>query len=346
MQARAQIRANLERSLLKLWYGPSWHSLPLWPLEAAFRLGVRLRRQAYDFGLLTVDGPAIPVIVVGNLTVGGTGKTPLVIWLVERLLQAGFRPGVTARGYGASAGAWPQRATADSDARRVGDETVLLARRTACPVIASGSERAAAARWLERLGCDVVVSDDGLQHHRLRRELEIAVVDVRRGFGNRHCLPAGPLREPLKRLLTVDCLVHHGPARTDTPAFVLGMKDFVNLADDRRRCGPENFRGQRVHAVAGIGDPERFFRALSAVGAEVIPHAFADHHDFSEADLTFGDDLPIVMTEKDAVKCRGLAPPHCWFAPVEVIPNAALTQELSRWIAKIQGMMAGVRQEV
>ena len=274
-----------------------------------------------------------PVVVVGNLAVGGTGKTPLVIWLVATAAAQGWRPGVVLRGYGGrEPGVTP--VTADSDPDAVGDEAVLIARRTGHPVM-TGRDRAAAADALIATGrVDLVISDDGLQHYRLARDVEIVVVDARRGHGNARCLPAGPLREPLRRLGEVDGVIGHGGAVDET-----GYR-FELVADALRPVGATASAppvpGDRVHAVAGIGHPERFFDALRATGFEVVAHAFDDHHRYRADDLRFGDDSAVVMTEKDAVKCRGIAPRASWYRPVAARPDDPTARYLEGLLDRAQ----------
>lgn len=276
----------------------------------------------------------VPVVVVGNLTVGGTGKTPLVLWLVEFLRDHGRRPGIVSRGYGGTT-AGPARVEAGSDPLRRGDEPVLLAQRGGCPVWI-GADRAAAARALlaAHPDCDVIVSDDGLQHGALARDVEICVVDGARGFGNGWLLPAGPLREPVERLARVAAVVtttgggmRHpslaalpaGPARF---AMALDGREFRNLLNPEQLAGVERFRGRRLHAVAGIGNPERFFLHLQGMGLDFEAHAFPDHHPFGAADIEFAGADAILMTEKDAVKCRPFADERHWVLPVDAAPGA------------------------
>ncbi len=303
-----------DHPLERLWYGNSPAALPLIPLGWLFCGLAGLRRLGYRAGLLRAYTLPVPVIVVGNITVGGSGKTPLVAWLVEQLAAAGWRPGIISRGYGAQAAERPRRVLPDSEPALVGDEPLLLARRTGCPVwicpdrVAAGHEAVAA-------GCDVVVADDGMQHYRLARRIEIAVVDGDRGFGNGRCLPAGPLREPVGRLGAVDFVVRNGAGGGDEIPMRLLPGEVCRV--DGGGCRPlADFRGQTVHAVAGIGHPLRFFRTLREQGIEVIPHPFADHHRFSAGDLRFGDGRTVLMTEKDAVKCGAFAGPEHWFVPV------------------------------
>lgn len=272
----------------------------------------------------------VPVLVVGNLFVGGSGKTPLVIHLAGLLQRRGRRCGVVLRGYGGRGGHWPQRVGPDSDPAVVGDEAVLIARRTGVP-IAAGPDRVAAARLLVEAGCDLVVSDDGMQHYRLHRDAEIAVVDAARGLGNGRCLPAGPLREPPERLTDADLVLAQGAAwRGAAGYYELVPGELRPLSGDAVHAPGA---GERVHAIAGIGNPARFFATLRALGYTVIPHAFADHHGFAPAELDFGDDLPVIMTEKDAVKCPGAA--GAWFLPVTAVPDTAAAAAIDRLLNRL-----------
>ncbi|MSQ50173.1 MAG: tetraacyldisaccharide 4'-kinase [Betaproteobacteria bacterium] len=312
----------------------------LWPASLAFGVLVCLRRWLYRINILESKHPGVPVIVVGNLTVGGSGKTPLVLRIVELLRQHQWQPGIVSRGYGGSAaakGGAPREANSVADPAEVGDEPILLARRGGCPVWV-GPERAVACRRLleQYPECDVIVTDDGLQHYALARDLEICVVDGR-GFGNGFLLPAGPLRESPARLSSVDAVVTHECAAVKGYAMQLQGETLVRLTDAHDVRPVQSFRGQKVHAVAGIGDPQRFFRHLARLGLQPVPHAFADHHWFRAEDLDFGDQMPVVMTEKDAVKCRRLAKENHWVFPV----SASLDPAFERWLLeKLSGYKA------
>ncbi|HET8700260.1 MAG TPA: tetraacyldisaccharide 4'-kinase [Nitrococcus sp.] len=311
----------------------------LQPLAAGFSTMVRLRATAYRRGWLRIRQLGVPVIVVGNLFVGGTGKTPLVIWLVERLQAYGCSPGVVSRGYNGYGGAPPRLVEAGDDPLCVGDEPVLIAARTGAPVAVS-ADRVAAAKYLVReRQCDLIVSDDGLQHYRLGRDAEIAVFDAERGVGNGCCLPAGPLREPLSRLRQVDLILGNGGVVSrGGGAFHLIPGRLIAVGHSSHPVEPPGI-GSRIRAVAGIGHPERFFSLLQRLGYRVVPQPFPDHHTFRRKDLQYAEPLPIIMTEKDAVKCRHLAMDGLWCLPVTARPDpfalSALDSLLMRMLPRI-----------
>lgn len=299
-----------------LWYRRSAASRLLMPLSALFFAVVKLRRWLYKVGILKVPRLPVPVVVVGNISVGGTGKTPLVVWLVEFLKKSGFRPGVVSRGYGGNVVSQPRRVTAESDPLSVGDEAVLIARRARCPMVV-GAKRAEAARALLGFGeCDVIVSDDGLQHYALGRDVEIAVIDGVRRLGNGWILPAGPLREPAERLDEVDLVVCNGDPADGEFAMQVTGHSAVNLVSLEERP-LESFQSASVHALAGIGNPDRFFKLLSRHGIPFDRRIFPDHSVYNEADLRFDDARPVLMTEKDAVKCAPFADDRLWYVPVQ-----------------------------
>jgi tetraacyldisaccharide 4'-kinase len=305
---------------------------------------VRLRRLAYAMRLARSHRAGVPVIVVGNLSVGGSGKTPLVMWIAEHLHARGLSPAIVSRGYGGAAEA-PREATIASDPLEVGDEPMLLARRSGCPVWV-GPDRVAviAALRAQHPDCNVLILDDGLQHYRLARDIEIAVVDAR-GFGNGLLLPAGPLREPPSRLRSVHAVVAHDIEKAGLqryagtkPLFAMTLQgeEAHRATDARERRSLRKFAGQRVHAVAGIGDPARFFRYLERFGVQPVAHPFPDHHPFAAEDLEFGDEDPVLMTEKDAVKCKRFARPHHWVLPVSAAPEPAFGDWLKRELDRTQ----------
>jgi len=291
----------------------------------------------------------VPVIVVGNISVGGTGKTPLTIALAEQLIDRGFRPGVISRGYGGSALEWPQSVKPDSNPHYIGDEPVLVARRDICPVVVGPDRGKAIDLLLSENDCNVILSDDGLQHYAMQRDVEISVVDAQRRHLNLFCLPSGPLREPVSRLKSVDMVMLH---MTKEAALlkdgeypdILSKMGLSNIAKKlpttksepsdlctmhleqksvRALLDETQLNSGKVHAVAGIGHPQRFFNALRSAGFDVIEHPFDDHHQFMASDFDFDDDLPIVMTEKDAVKCESLANSKFYYLPVEAKLNSA-----------------------
>jgi tetraacyldisaccharide 4'-kinase len=305
---------GLHEWFLQTWYGPTRRGAWLLPLSWVFAGVAWLRRGLYAAGLLGTYRCSRPVIVVGNVTVGGTGKTPLVVWLVERLRERGFRPGVVSRGY-SGGGRGPRRVRSGDSPRDVGDEPALIARRTGAPV-AVGADRPGAVRLLEP-DCDVIVSDDGLQHYRLARDAEIVVVDGLRGLGNGWRLPAGPLRESASRLEDASAVVVNGEGFDLPRALQMRMvpQRFVGVATGET-LSPQALRGRRAHAVAAIGNPERFFQSLRDLGIDVNPHPLPDHAVPGRDDIRFGDDLPVLMTEKDAVKCTDAAGPSHWYLEV------------------------------
>lgn len=297
----------------------------LLPLAGVFAAVAALRRWVYRRGLLRASWLPVPVVVVGNIAVGGSGKTPVVLWLVEVLRRAGYFPGIVSRGYGGRVDG-VALVPGDGDPARYGDEPVLLAQQAGCPV-AVGADRPTAALHLlaAHPECNVLVSDDGLQHYRLGRRVEVVVVDDA-VLGNRWRLPAGPLREGLGRLDEADLVIAHGALGPDVraaagsvavAAMTLEGQEFVSLVDPGQRCRAADFRGGRVHGVAGIGRPERFFRQLESLGLEVVPHSFPDHHPFTAADLHFAPGEAKILTAKDGVKCAPFATPEVWVFPVQ-----------------------------
>ncbi|MDX1453228.1 MAG: tetraacyldisaccharide 4'-kinase [Oleiphilaceae bacterium] len=316
-------------------------SVCLWlfaPLTLLYALVTGLRRYAYRRGWLRRHDFRVPVIVVGNLTVGGTGKSPLVAALAQALENMGYRPGVVSRGYGAKdPHQSPVRVSSESSPAEVGDEPAMLAQIVDCPIVVC-RDRVQAVAALVELGCDVVISDDGMQHYRMGRSLEICVVDGARGWGNGWLLPMGPLREPLSRLHQVSCLVLNGTEQIgfsgNAPVFSMTLtpQSLVPLHAESATLHPES--GTRVHAVAGIGNPGRFFATLRSMGYQVTEHAFADHHVYTQNDFKFDCPLPIVMTAKDAIKCRNLSLLDAWVLPVE----AALSDDFCRFVnTKLNG---------
>jgi tetraacyldisaccharide 4'-kinase len=312
------------------WYRISPLHLLLYPLSLLFRFLSALRRLLYRSGILSSVRLPVPVIVVGNISVGGTGKTPLTLCLVQQLIENGYHPGIVSRGYtkGGNTCRLPRQVSVDDMADEVGDEPLLMAQRALCPVWV-GRDRPAAARALLEAHpeCDVILSDDGLQHYRLQRDVEIVVVDGARRFGNGLLLPAGPLREPLSRLGEATAVVVNGGSTSGNEyAMHLEGKRFYNLLNPEIVAAPEAFAGQRLHAIAGIGHPQRFFKHLAHLGLESQSHPFPDHHRYTAHDIGFDDADAILMTEKDAVKCVSFANERCWVLRVDAQVSPALPQ--------------------
>lgn len=326
---------------LRAWLMRHWYANPSPPwalrlLSWLFRGAVWVRRH----WLLARAKPGaltLPVVVIGNITVGGSGKTPLVIWLAEHLREWGWHPGIVSRGYGGRPQTSPRLISNESSPIEFGDEPVMIADRLRCPVVI-GIDRLAAAQALQRLGTvDIILSDDGLQHYRLPRQVEIAVVDASLGLGNECCLPAGPLREPASRLATVHAVMVNGSGWKYPGALAMrleGARAFQLNGKASRALG--EFSGMTVHAVAGIGNPTRFFSALSRLGLKLVMHPFPDHHPFQASDLQFGDTHPVLMTEKDAIKCRAFSDDRCWVVPVNPEISAADTARVKELIQSLR----------
>lgn len=321
--------------LVKTWYSPHPIRWLLAPLSGLYRVISSIRKQCYQAGLFSRYQAPVPVIVVGNITAGGTGKTPFVIWLSKQLRDAGFRPGIISRGYGGNYTEQLREVNVNSDPRTVGDEPVLIAKSTGCPVIVSADRKASCEKLLNDTDCNIIIADDGLQHYRLQRDIEIVIVDASREFGNGFCLPAGPLREPISRLENVDFAVYNGQSNHDY-SMQLSHKAAIQLIDQAQQKNITDFAGQRVHAIAGIGNPQRFFTQLRQANIDVIEHEFADHHNFSQTDLNFNDQLPIIMTEKDAVKCQFFADERAWFIATETNVSEHLFSSIHQLIRNKQ----------
>ncbi len=323
----------LSNAIQRSWYDPNILTWFLLPLSYVYRCLVWLRNKACKVGIFRTYHLCVPIIVVGNITVGGTGKTPLVIWLCEYLKKTGWKPGVIGRGYRGQSESWPQVVTDKSNPNLVGDEAVLVARRTQCPVCVGPRRVAAAQRLLDEYPCNIIISDDGLQHLALERDIEIAVIDGERRFGNGYCLPAGPLRESIERLNNVDLKVTNGVAQDEEFGMDLVMLDPVNLQDESMRKSFTEFGSTPVHAVSGIGHPQRFFKQLDEAGLNIIAHSFPDHHTYVLDDLRFNDDHPVLMTEKDTVKCKAFASKEHWYVPVNAKLDERFEKEIEQRLA-------------
>jgi tetraacyldisaccharide 4'-kinase len=334
---------SVQSWLNRIWYdraAPPWWLLPL---SLTYGAVAGSRRLLYAKRLRRSTRMPCPVVVVGNLSVGGTGKTPLVCWLVARLNSLGFKPGVVTRGYGGSSGSIRLIESSD-DPRVVGDESIVLARRTRVPV-AVGRDRPAASQLLVNAGCDVIVSDDGLQHYALARDCEIVVIDGDRRFGNGWLLPAGPLRETPARLSLADAIVVNGGRALLDGALSMRLeaKGALALVGGESKS-LDDFAGHAVHAIAGIGNPERFFNMLRAHGIEVTGHALPDHANLRASDISFEGDRPVLMTEKDAVKCEAVAGPRHWYVPVTATFDAGESEMLVGVVTRAIGKRVAARE--
>lgn len=352
----------------RFWYSKNFLAYCLAPLSGCYRFVTFLRYFLYRAGFKKIYYFPVPIIVVGNITIGGTGKTPLVIWLANFLKTQGYRPGIVSRGYGSKADDYPRFVTNNSDPHQVGDEPLLVARRTSCPVVIDPNRPRAVTALLKQTDCNIILSDDGLQHYAMDRDIEIAVIDGERRFGNGFCLPVGPLREPISRLKKVDFVVSNETNRwrhsshgwlesrsmdENNPEILFvpnkmqySMKfiseNFVRLnpsslkgarnisidpsplvGEGGRRSGEGfNFHGKKIHAIAGIGNPNRFFNLLRSMHLTFTEHVFPDHHNYKPKDLKFDSDNIILMTEKDAVKCAYFADERFWYLPITAeLPN-------------------------
>lgn len=329
----------LSDRLLRAWYEGHPALQLLRPLEWLYRRVVDGKRRAFLAGQGDIYRAPVPVLVVGNITVGGTGKTPLILWLIEHCMARGLRVGVVSRGYGAQPPQLPWRVRAEDSAAVAGDEPLLIVQRSGVPLVIDPQRSRAVQALLAQVSLDLILCDDGLQHYRLARDLELVLIDAARGLGNRRCLPAGPLREPVERLAEVDAVLFNGAASdtADGYAFALQPSALVNLNSGERVALTHFPAGQTLHAVAGIGNPQRFFNTLEALNWRPVAHPFADHATFSRATLTFSPALPLVMTEKDAVKCRAFAADDWWYLAVDAVPSSAFVTWLDERLSGLLG---------
>jgi tetraacyldisaccharide 4'-kinase len=322
---------------MQAWFLKQWQTfglaqLVLIPISWVFQFLSSLRRSLYDFGLLKSYSLSVPVIVVGNINVGGTGKTPMVIYLVEQLKNAGYMPGVISRGYG---GNQSGEVNADSHPTHFGDEPVLIAKRTLCPVYVNADRVLAGQQLLSNYpNCDVIVSDDGLQHYRLKRDVEMIIVNAPTSLGNQKLLPSGPLREPLKRLCKVNFIIDTGrfdlanitQLKQLPPIYKMQLQmNGIYSLDDTLKTNLQALHRQTVVAIAGIGHPERFFNFIKGLGLQCEFHAFDDHHAFQQSDFEAFKNKTLLMTEKDAVKCKHLALDNAWYLPVSAMVTSEKT---------------------
>jgi len=327
------MKKTLTRKLTDLWYKDLVIGGALMPFGFLFADIVRFRKFLYRHNIrqFKTERLPVPVIIVGNITVGGTGKTPLIIALTKQLQQAGYNVGIISRGYGGDS--VPRRVTADSDPQQVGDEALIIARQTACPMAVAPLRVEAGQLLLEHAECNVILSDDGLQHYALHRDIEIAVIDGERRLGNGYCLPAGPLREPPQRLQSVDFIVVNGnKAEPNEFEMHITGDTAVNLVTGERKPLSDFASEDQLHALAGIGNPDRFFKLLTDHKLTFSAHSFPDHYVFQAQDINFK--TPVLMTEKDAVKCTAFATSQHWFVPVTATLDSQFTEQLLTLLEK------------
>jgi tetraacyldisaccharide 4'-kinase len=322
----------------EFWKNKNPIAYSLWPLSWIYRFIFLIRKCLYDSGFKKKIRFPVPVIVVGNLTVGGTGKTSLIIYLANLLRKNGFNPGIVSRGYHGVARNYPILVTPNSQAQIVGDEPLLIAQKTDCPVVIDPKRTRAARYLLQKTSCDLILSDDGLQHFALERDLEIVVIDGQRLFGNGFYIPAGPLREPITRLKSADFVLIQNNSSNNLPAllnkipyfnFQLKIQSFYQLIDPNNRKDSAYFQGKNLYAVTGIGNPQRYFQSLQAMGLICITHAFVDHYLFKAKDFEkFDKNSFILMTEKDAVKCVALNDERLWVTQTQTICDPKFFEQL------------------
>ncbi|MGK0442609.1 MAG: tetraacyldisaccharide 4'-kinase [Pseudohongiellaceae bacterium] len=331
--------------IVEAWYKQSKWLYLLFPVTVIYYLLISLRQLFYRAGLFKSYRANIPVIVVGNITAGGTGKSPVVIALAKYLNQQGFKPGVISRGYGSNVPSYPFLVKPNNDPKQAGDEPLMIAKSTQLPVMISANRGDSIEQLILAYNCNVIIADDGLQHHALARDIEIVVIDGERLFGNKFLLPMGPLREPLKRLDSVDFQLYNGgncpqsyhdnyiknytaakPTHSHCYGMQLSPEPLINILSSMPKDSAVVLN--KVHAVSGIGNPQRFFNTLKSLGYDIIEHAFDDHHSYQPQDLEFGDDLPVVMTEKDAVKVTAFAKTNYWYLPVTAVIDESFFQRI------------------
>jgi tetraacyldisaccharide 4'-kinase len=328
---------SLAERLSNAWYSGHPALAILRPLEWLYRTVVQRKRARFLASPTESYRAPVPIVVVGNITVGGTGKTPMILWLVEHCRQRGLRVGVVSRGYGAKPPQFPWKVEADQAAGIAGDEPLLIVQRCGVPLVIDPDRSRAVQALLAEQPLDLILSDDGLQHYRLARDLELVLIDAARGLGNRRCLPEGPLREPAERLQSVDALLYNGTHKAPDGGygFILQPQALINLKRGEKRPLDHFPAGQSVHAVAGIGNPQRFFNTLEGLHWCPVPHAFADHAPYSPEVLSFSPNLPVLMTEKDAVKCRAFAQDDWWYLAVDAEPTSDFVEWFDQQLQRL-----------
>lgn len=359
---RRRLRKSFSERLITIWYADQRPHFFLRLLSSIYKRVMLIRGWLYRRQIFRATHFSIPVIIVGNLTVGGNGKTPLVAWLAEWLKREGFNPGIISRGYGGRSPIWPQAVTECSDPRLVGDEAVMLVQQTGCPMWVGPKRVQAVHSLLNQHACNVIISDDGLQHLALGRNIEVVLIDGMRGFGNGYCLPAGPLREPEERLMTTDfCVINtseQSPTATAqsfsqklkyknlsaSPVYSMQLKplNLRRVMDPTQSLTLEQLIAQLgtskipdIHALAGIGNPERFFQLLTDLGLKFTQHIFLDHHFFNREDIALTPHGMVIMTEKDAIKCRSFADERHWFLPVTAVMDENFVRQFRKKIVTV-----------
>ena len=325
----------LETLIEKVWYSKNIFSLLLSPLSLIYISIIYLRYTLYQLGLISITKINVPTIVIGNIVAGGTGKTPLVIWLAKHFKDKGFLPGIVSRGYGGTYLSNIELVKPTSNPMLVGDEPVIIARNTNCPVVVAKKRAKGAKELVEKYNCNIILCDDGMQHYSLARDIEIAVIDGQRRFGNNYCFPAGPLREPKSRIFKADLIVSKYNARTCEHKMDYTYHQLVSLNELSKTIPISDLHGMTVHAIAGINNPDHFFSYLRSHKLELIVHKFPDHYSYTEDDVKFDDNFPVVMTEKDAVKCQNYSSDKHWYIPISAELSKSFVCDLDKLMGKI-----------
>ena len=325
----------LETLIEKVWYSKNIFSLLLSPLSLIYISIIYLRHTLYGLGLISITKINVPTIVIGNIGVGGTGKTPLVIWLAKHFKDKGFLPGIVSRGYGGTYLSNIELVKPTSNPLLVGDEPVIIARNTNCPVVVAKKRAKGAKELVEKYNCNIILCDDGMQHYSLARDIEIAVIDGQRRFGNNYCFPAGPLREPKSRIFKADLIVSKYNARTCEHKMDYTYHQLVSLNELSKTIPISDLHGMTVHVIAGINNPDHFFSYLRSHKLELIVHKFPDHNSYTEDDVKFDDNFPVVMTEKDAVKCLNYSSDKHWYIPISAELSKSFVCDLDKHMGKI-----------
>ncbi len=325
----------LETLIEKVWYSKNIFSLLLSPLSLIYISIIYLRHTLYRLGLISITKINVPTIVIGNIVAGGTGKTPLVIWLAKYFKDKGFLPGIVSRGYGGTYLSNIELVKPTSNPLLVGDEPVIIARNTNCPVVVAKKRAKGAKELVEKYNCNIILCDDGMQHYSLARDIEIAVIDGQRRFGNNYCFPAGPLREPKSRIFKADLIVSKYNARTCEHKMDYTYHQLVSLNELSKTIPISDLHGMTVHAIAGINNPDHFFSYLRSHKLELIIHKFPDHYSYTEDDVKFDDNFPVVMTEKDAVKCLNYSSDKHWYIPISAELSKSFVCDLDKLMGKI-----------